>query len=146
MVDDYRSQRSPSPEGSGHAKEAWEDFHLVRARDLTEAAGAKPWYGGPAGLPDDERDDLVGAVIEESELLGFWLAWWRAGGFTGLQAAGWNRATIFRKLRRFRTTFGTHPDDYQPDWIQLDLPTVWTVALRRRLAAGDDAVIDRTMA
>lgn len=73
MVDDYRSQRSPSPEGSGHAKEAWEEFHLVRARDLTEEAGAKPWSGGPAGLPEDDRDDLVAAVIEESELLGFWL-------------------------------------------------------------------------
>ena len=39
---DYRSQRSPSPEGSGHAKETWDEFHLVRARDLTEEAGAKP--------------------------------------------------------------------------------------------------------
>ena len=138
MVDDYRSQRSPSPEGSGHAKGTWEEFHLVRARALTEEAGAKPWYGGPTGLPEDEREDLVQAVIEESELLGFWLAWWRAGGFTGLQAAGWNRATIFRKLRRFRSTFGSHPDDFRPDWIQLDLPQVWTAALRRRLTAGNE--------
>ena len=75
-----------------------------------------------AELPEDVRDDLVGPVIEESELLGFWLAWWRAGGFSGLEGAGWNRATIFRKLRRFPTTFGVHPDEYKPDWIQLDLP------------------------
>jgi hypothetical protein len=89
-----------------------------------------------AELPEDVRDDLVAPVIEESELLGFWLAWWRAGGFAGLEGAGWNRATIFRKLRRFRTTFGVHPDEYQPNWIQLDLSKVWAERLRSRLVAG----------
>jgi hypothetical protein len=74
-----------------------------------------------AELPEDVRNDRVGPVIEESELLGFWLAWWRA---------------IFRKLRRFRTTFGVHPDEYQPEWIQLDLPKVWAERLRSRLAAS----------
>lgn len=129
---DFRTLRSTSPEGSGHAKAKWEEFHFVRARDLTEAAGAVK-SSDVHELPEDVRDDLAGAVIEESELLGFWLAWWRAGGFSGLEWAGWNRATIFRKLRRFRSTFGVHPDDYKPDWIKLNLDRVWAAALRRRL-------------
>jgi hypothetical protein len=136
VIPDYRSQRSQSPEGAGKAKEAWEEFHLVQARDLTEEAASTTWSSMGAELPEDVRDDLVGTVIEESELLGFWLAWWRAGGFSGLEGAGWNRATIFRRLRRFRTTFGVHPDEYQPDWIQLDLPKVWAARLRSRLAAS----------
>lgn len=134
---DYRTQRSASPEGSGHARAAWEDFHLVLARDLTEEAFAA---GGvtPAELADEAREDLLDAVIEESELLGFWLAWWRAGGFAGLEMAGWNRATIFRKVRRFRSTFGAHPDDYRPDWVRLDLAKVWRSALERRLSPDPD--------
>ena len=138
VIPDYRSQRSQSPEGAGHAKEAWEEFHLVAARHLSEEATAATWSGMAAELPEDVRDDLVGPVIEESELLGFWLAWWRAGGFSGLEGAGWNRATIFRKLRRFRTTFGVHPDEYEPDWIQLDLPKVWADRLRQRLEPDPD--------
>jgi hypothetical protein len=129
---DFRTQRSASPEGSGNAKAKWEDFHFVRARDLTEEGCATTSFDDQE-LPDEVRDDVVRAVIEESELLGFWLAWWRAGGFGGLVAAGWNRATIFRKLRRFRSTFGVHPDDYKPNWIKLNLDRVWADALRRRL-------------
>ena len=128
---DYRTQRSASPEGSGRARAAWEQFHFDEARELTEQAGTAARR--TQNVPDDVLDDVRAAVIEESELLGFWLAWWRAGGFAGLEVAGWNRATIFRKLRRFRSTFGVHPDDYQPDWISLDLPAVWTKSLRRRL-------------
>jgi hypothetical protein len=130
---DYRAQRSPSPEGSGAAKAAWEHFHLDLARDLTEeayAVGAVRHAGDP---PPEALDEIRATVIEESELLGFWLAWWRAGGFAGLEGAGWNRATIFRKLRRYRTRFGTHPDDHHPSWITLDLHTVWADALRARI-------------
>ncbi|HET9689597.1 MAG TPA: hypothetical protein VFP61_00480 [Acidimicrobiales bacterium] len=127
---DYRTQRSPSPEGSGRARSAWKTFHFETALDLTEQAGATTTSDD---LPGDIVDDVRAAVIEESELLGFWIAWQRAGGFAGLERAGWNRATIFRKVRRFRTAFSAHPDDYQPDWITLDLPKVWAQSLRRRL-------------
>jgi hypothetical protein len=138
MVSDLRRQRSASLEGSGHAKACWDEFHLRRARELTEEAGARR-HGQPVReLPPEIRDELLESVIEESELLGFWLAWWRAGGFSGLEAAGWNRATVFRKLRRFRSTFGVHPDDYDPGWVTLDLPQVWGSALRSRLAPDPD--------
>jgi hypothetical protein len=138
VIADYRSARSASPEGSGHAKAAWEEFHLGTALQLTEEAAAWGRSKQTGEIPDEIRDELVAAVIEESELLGFWMAWWRAGGFAGLEGAGWNRATIFRKLRRFRSTLGVHPDDYQPDWIHLDLPKIWAKRLRRRLEPDPD--------
>ncbi len=89
-------------------------------------------------MSEEVRSELSASVIEESELIGFWLAWWRAGGFAGLEAAGWNRATIFRRLRRYRTVFGVHPDDHHPAWIALDLPAVWADSLRRRLEPEPD--------
>ena len=48
------------------------------------------------------------------------MAWHRAGGFAELEVGGWHRATIFRKVRRFRGAFGAHPDEYTP-WIRLNL-------------------------
>ena len=64
-------------------------------------------------------------VRERSELIGFWIAWHQAGGFKGLVLSGWNRATVYRRLKRFRVVFDAHPDEYQFDWIKLDLPKVW---------------------
>ena len=72
------------------------------------------------------RDDVAHAVIEDAELVGFWVAWHKAGGFGGLEAGGWHRATIYRKVRRFRARFGAHPDEYRFDWIKLDLRRAWT--------------------
>jgi hypothetical protein len=60
-------------------------------------------------------------VKEMSELVGFWITWHAAGGFDRLEVAGWNRATIFRKVKRFREAFGAHPDEYRFDWINLDV-------------------------
>lgn len=134
---DYRTQRSPTPEGSGNAKAKWDEFHFVKAIDLVEEACASSGMTVD-DAPEEVRDQIVEAVIDESELMGFWLAWWRAGGFAGLEAAGWNRATIFRRLRRFRTTFGVHPDDYKPNWIRLNLGRLWTDELRRRLEPEPD--------
>lgn len=139
MPEDFRTLRSASPEGSGRARAKWEDFHLVRALDLVEevAIESRP-YTPREELPDEIRSEILAEVIEESELLGFWLAWWQAGGFAGLEWAGWNRATIFRKLRRFRSTFGVHPDDYEPNWISLDLDRLWTDRLRQRLERSQE--------
>ncbi len=81
-------------------------------------------------------DEVAGEVLERSELIGFWTAWHQAGGFGNLERGGWHRATIFRKLRRFRTAFGAHPDEYRFDWIRLDLRTVWSEDIRARLATN----------
>jgi hypothetical protein len=98
---------------------------------VEEAYGTVP-VTSAAELDPIARDELFDALAEESDLLGFWLAWHRAGGFAHLEYAGWNRATLFRRIRRFRTSFGIHPDDYQPDWITLDLPKVWGDRIQRR--------------
>ena len=69
---------------------------------------------------------MARGVIEDAELIGFWVAWHKAGGFAGLEAGGWHRATIYRKVRRFRSRFGTHPDEYRFEWIKLDLRRAWS--------------------
>ncbi|MCU4187088.1 hypothetical protein K6U06_22180 [Acidiferrimicrobium sp. IK] len=130
---DYRLDPSPTPEGAGAARERWEHFHFELARDDMEEAYHRHPDPSATTLDPDARDDLFEAVAEESQLLGFWLAWQRAGGFANLEHAGWNRATIYRRIRRFRATFGVHPDQYQPDWISLDLHKVWGDRIRRRL-------------
>jgi hypothetical protein len=64
--------------------------------------------------------------MEGSDLTGFWLAWHLASGFAALERGGWHRATIFRKVCRFRAAFAVHPDEYSFPWIQLDLDTAWS--------------------
>ena len=78
--------------------------------------------------------DAARTVIEDAELIGFWVAWHKAGGFMGLEAGGWHRATIYRKIRRFRARFGAHPDEHRFDWIKLDLRRAWTDELEDALS------------
>jgi hypothetical protein len=111
---DYRTDPSPSPEGHGHARDAWEHYHLTLAsHEVGEAYGLVPTTS-PADLDPLARDDLFAALVEESELLGFWLAWHRAGGFAHLEYAGWNRATIFRRIRRFPPRLASTPTPTSP--------------------------------
>jgi hypothetical protein len=72
------------------------------------------------------RDQVTSTVVEDAELIGFWVAWHKAGGFGGLEAAGWHRATVYRKIRRFRARFGAHPDEHRFEWIKLDLKQAWS--------------------
>jgi hypothetical protein len=133
------SPSRPNPRTTTTLRRVEPHYHLTVASDeAAEAYGMAPTTG-PADLDPVARDDLFSALVEESELLGFWLAWHRAGGFAHLEYAGWNRATIFRRIRRFRTTFGVHPDYYQPDWITLDLHKAWGHRLQQRLANVDDS-------
>ncbi|MGO9027541.1 MAG: hypothetical protein ACLQOZ_02775, partial [Acidimicrobiales bacterium] len=67
---------------------------------------------------------------------GFWVAWHLAGGFDNLERGGWHRATIFRKIRRFRATYGAHPDEFVFPWIELDLETAWSEQVSRQLEAA----------
>ena len=108
---DYRSERSESPEGRGIAygrsagfwKSLPESVRTEVSRETDLTAGTIEDY--PAFI----RDQVTGAVVEDAELVGFWVAWHKAGGFGGLEAAGWHRATIYRKIRRFRARFGRTP-------------------------------------
>jgi hypothetical protein len=127
---DFRTERSESPEGGGHARAAWNDYHHPLFDDPpSEAFG--PALKGVDDFPDDVVQDIAERVVEDSELIGFWIAWHQAGGFANLQAGGWARSTIFRRLRAFRTRYGVHPDEYRFDWIALDLAKTWQAGLRR---------------
>jgi hypothetical protein len=110
MTDDLRKQRSESSEGKGVARRAWDRYaeaaNLIRPK----------WF--------DRAVDRL-AAYWTADLLGFWLAWHLFGGFEGLEKAGWHRATIYRKLKRFRTVFGKHPDEYTVVGVELDRQAFW---------------------
>ena len=131
---DFRSDRSESPEGRGiaYGRRAafWKSVpDNVRAEAFREAS-----ITSLEDYPGLIRDDVGRTVIEDAELIGFWVAWHKAGGFVGLEAGGWHRATIYRKIRRFRARFAVHPDEYRFEWIKLDLRRAWTDELEDALS------------
>jgi hypothetical protein len=131
---DFRSDRSESPEGRGiaYGRRAafWKSVpDHVRAEALREAS-----ITSIEDYPGLIRDDVAKTVVEDAELIGFWVAWHKAGGFVGLEAGGWHRATVYRKIRRFRARFGAHPDEHRFEWIKLDLRRAWTDELADALS------------
>jgi hypothetical protein len=117
MDGDLRKQRSESSEGRGFARRAWMLY--------AEAANSiRPqWW-------DNAFKHLVGNL--SSEMMGFWMSWHLYGGFEGLEKAGWHRATIYRKLKRFRMVFHKHPDEYKVVGVTLDPKEFWEHYLRPR--------------
>jgi hypothetical protein len=133
---DFRSDPSESPEGRGiaYGRSAafWKSLpDGVRAEVSQEATLT---VGSIEEYPPFVRDQVTKTVVEDAELIGFWVAWHKAGGFGGLEAGGWHRATIYRKIRRFRARFGTHPDEHRFEWIKLDLRRAWTEELEEALS------------
>jgi hypothetical protein len=110
MSDDLRKQRSGSSEGTGRAHRAWDAYAQVVNRAT------------PAAV-DRAVERLAKSWTEE--LLGFWLCWHVYGGFEGLERAGWERRTIFRRLRRFRLVFKKHPDEYSVVGVDVDPQVFW---------------------
>jgi hypothetical protein len=132
---DFRSDKSDSVEGRGNAGARWDAYHL----HLDEAVLAEAFPSPTPRVEDyDElvRDDIAAAAAEDSELIGFWVAWHLAGGFHALESGGWHRATIFRKVRRFRSRYGVHPDEYAFPWITLDLEKAWAAGIASRIATN----------
>ena len=116
---DFRAAPSVSPEGDAKAvarHSAWAHEHLDPIVDPEPPAEGYGWDR----LAEVDRDRMAARVIRESELIAFWLAWHRAGGFAQLERGGWDRSTIFRKVRRFRSHFGIHPDDATFPWLNPD--------------------------
>ena len=124
---DYRAEPSASPEGDAIAAARYASWASSELDPLVDAEPAAEGYGRDR-LAETDRDDMVARAIRESELIGFWLAWHRVGGFAQLERGGWDRSTIFRKIRRFRSYYGIHPDDARFPWLAVD---------RQRLWAGD---------
>jgi hypothetical protein len=128
LTSDYRTDKMLTAEGRGLALARWEVFCDDELDQLVDEALTGI---GPTRLarPDDAetalRDELAVQARERSELIGFWIAWHSAGGFTQLERSGWHCATIYRKARDFRDAFGMHPDEATFDWITLDLRPLW---------------------
>lgn len=115
-------------EGRGVAADRFQSWLAGIPEDVRDAAG----YGRDFGL-GSLAEWANDRMKEFSELVGFWISWHVAGGFEELESAGWHRATIYRKIRRFRAVFDAHPDEYEFPWIKLDLDRKWSTDLRSRL-------------
>lgn len=108
---DFRSEPSDSAEGKGVARRAWDAYRSAVERAATPvvepaaAAIARKW---------------------SEDMLGFWLMWHLLGGFEGLEAFGMHRSTIWRKVKRFRTMYGEHPDVYRFEGVTIDPAAAWS--------------------
>jgi hypothetical protein len=121
---DYRAEPSASPEGASIAAARYGSWASTELDPIVDPEPSDTGYGRDR-LAEADRDAMAERAIRESELIGFWLAWHRAGGFTQLERGGWDRSTIFRRIRRFRSYFGVHPDDARFPWLNVDWPRVW---------------------
>ena len=106
MTTDFRSARMESPEGKGIARRAWDAY-----------AGKVNQVAGPAVDPVAKRLAAPIAV----DLMGFWMMWHLYGGFEGLRGIGMSRASIYRRIKLFRSSYGIHPDEFQLPGVTLDV-------------------------
>ena len=96
-----------SAEGRGLARRAWDRYAEAVRGTVPESyvkRVLKPFGAGVA-----------------SDLLGFWLVWHTQGGFEGLRELGMSRATIYRKIKKFRQITGQHPDEFRLAGVSIDL-------------------------
>ncbi|WCO65287.1 hypothetical protein PO878_12340 [Iamia majanohamensis] len=64
------------------------------------------------------------------EMVGFWVCWHIYGGFEGLQEnLGMHKSTVWRKVAKFRRTFGAHPDEFVFPGITIDHESFWRAAV-----------------
>ena len=138
---DFRAEPSVSPEGEAKAASRYSAWAEANLDPITRSEPPEEEYGWDK-LAEVDRDLMAARVIKESDLISFWLSWHRAGGFAQLERGGWDRSTIFRKIRRFRTYYGIHPDDATIPWLNPDFERAWTgdrqVALEWAFEHRDD--------
>jgi hypothetical protein len=116
-VRDFRSEKMETADGKG----------IARARRQAE--------GGRFGRPGRTVLNRLLRRITASQvadLVGFWTMWHLHGGFEGLEELGMSRSTIFSRVRRFRTLFGKHPDEYQLPGVLLDVHAYWSAVASER--------------
>jgi hypothetical protein len=103
-VTDFRSDRMESPEGKGIARRAWDAY-----AEAIENSPVAQTFARKLAIP------------VSTDLLGFWLLWHLEGGFEGMRRLGMSRATIYRRIKMFRTLMGSHPDEYTVPGVTLDV-------------------------
>jgi hypothetical protein len=130
---DFRSDPSESPEGRGIAYGRLAAFWDSMPNNVRAEASREATIASIEDYPAFIREQVTSTAVEDAELIGFWVAWHKAGGFGGLEAGGWHRATVYRKIRRFRARFGAHPDEHRFEWIKLDLRRAWSEELEDAL-------------
>jgi hypothetical protein len=130
---DFRAEKSDSVEGAGKAARRLGSY--LDSLDEDTLAEAFPMQQLDRIEEYDEfvRDDIAADAMEQAELIGFWVAWHMGGGFSALEEGGWHRATLFRKIRRFRTRYGAHPDEYVFPFIRLDCEKAWAANIAARI-------------
>jgi hypothetical protein len=74
-------------------------------------------FAGPPAAPIIRRVAAPMGV----DLIGFWLTWHLEGGFEGMRRLGMSRASIYRRISRFRRITGKHPDEFELPGVTLDL-------------------------
>ena len=96
-----------SPEGTGRARRAWERYTQAVNNSRVSPFMTKVLKPYGASVAND--------------LMGFWLIWHTQGGFEGLRELGMSRATIYRKVKKFRQITGTHPDEFVLPGVTIDV-------------------------
>lgn len=113
---DFRTERMPSPEGEGRAKNAleagWQKYFKFNK------AINEPMYAAMPFLRNLNKGYTASRVFDA---FGFWV-WWRlCGGFEGVQKQlGLSRSAVFRRIALFREVFGEHPDVFDFPGITVD--------------------------
>ncbi len=119
---DFRSERMPSPDGNGRAKEAFTSAWAKYAKAME-----------PITKP-------IANPIARSvtfDIYGFWIVWNLMGGFDGLikplseGGLGMSRSSIYRRIQMFRIATGRHPDEFSVPGITIDMET-YLEALARK--------------
>jgi hypothetical protein len=104
---DFRTQKMPSKDGLGKARRRW---NLALA-ELAEDAALRV-------VEPTARRAALETVMSRG---GFWLLWQLEGGFDGLRRLGLSEASIYRKIKSFRESFGAHPDEYKFPGVMIDV-------------------------
>ncbi len=109
---DFRSERMPSPDGRGNAKEAF-------ARAWEKYAKTLEPITKPLASPMARNATF--------DIYGFWVVWNLLGGFEGLMkpvsegGLAMSRSSVFRRIQIFRMATGKHPDEFSIPGITIDI-------------------------
>ena len=117
MDRDFRSAPMETPEGKGLAKKAW---------DAYVAGVKKTIYPSVAPFIEPALQPVARQMVED--LVGFWVMWHLYGGFEGLERFGMHKATIWRKVKRFRIATGMHPDEFEFPGVTVDPKAYWSAS------------------